>query len=90
MSKEKDNFLTVKVITRSSCNEIIGWQNDFLKVKLAVTPIKGQANTKLLDLLADFLSIPTSELKIVRGFTTNKKRICLPVDAVEKLKKTIF
>lgn len=79
-------LLPVKVITKAKNNRIVGWQGGFLKIQLTVTPTKGKANDKLIDLLANFLNITKSELTIVRGHTIDKKYINLPIKALEKLK----
>lgn len=79
-------LLVVKVITKAKVNKIVGWQGEFLKVQLTSAPVKGQANEKLISLLSDFLILPKSQIMIVRGFTTNKKYISLPVGQLEKIK----
>lgn len=80
-------FLVVKVVTKAKINKIVGWQGDFLKVQLTAIPSKGQANKKLIELLADFLNLSKSKIIIVRGSTTNKKIIYIPNNKLEELKK---
>ncbi len=44
--------ISVKVIPKASKNEIVGWEEDILKVRLTVVPEKGKANEALIALLS--------------------------------------
>jgi len=46
-------------------------------VKVAAPPEKGKANVALIELVADWLSLPKSDLSIVRGFTSRQKVIAI-------------
>ncbi|GEM_PF-1468321 len=86
MSKDKQSvLLPVKVITKTKTNKIVGWQGDYFKILLAVPPIKGKANDKLLDLLANYLQVSKNQMKIVRGHNVDKKYISLPGKVLERL-----
>lgn len=72
---KSDMKFTVKVITRSSKNEVIGESNGILKVKLISVPEKGKANNDLIDLLSNHFEVKKDQIKIVRGWTNNIKLI---------------
>lgn len=68
--------VAVKVLPRSSKNEVIGFMADgTLKVKLTVAPVDGKANAALLVLLGKYWNCAPSALSIVSGKTSSKKII---------------
>ena len=40
--------ISVKVIPKASRNQIVGWVNDELKVRITTAPEKGEANAHLI------------------------------------------
>lgn len=75
MSKEV--ILSIKVIPKSHRNQIVGWENGELKVRLKAVPEKGKANDMLLRFLADELETAVSQLHIVSGLTSRHKKVSL-------------
>ncbi|MEW6536200.1 MAG: DUF167 domain-containing protein [Candidatus Auribacterota bacterium] len=74
--KNKDGiFFEVKVIPRSSREEIVGILDGKLKVKLTTPPVDGKANNALIQLLAQELSISRNDIQIVRGATSTLKQV---------------
>lgn len=69
--------IPVKVIPKASRNEILGWENGELKIRVAAQPDKGCANEELLAFLAKELRIAKSRIKLLSGATSRHKRICL-------------
>ncbi len=67
-------LITVRVIPRSSKNEIV-WEQDGLKVRLTAAPVAGAANEALIRLLAKQLGLPRSAIRVVRGATGRKKMV---------------
>ena len=69
--------LTVKVSPGASRNEITGFQNDTLHVKIAAAPEKGKANRELISFLGEQLGIGKSAITILRGETGRTKIIAI-------------
>ncbi|PLX27014.1 YggU family protein [Candidatus Parcubacteria bacterium] len=68
--------INIRVLPRSSKNEIVGEMADrTLKVKLTAPPVDGEANKKLIELLAKHFGVSKSKIKIVRGLTSKNKVI---------------
>ena len=65
----------VKVQPGAAKNEIMGVQEDALKVRISAPPVKGKANKALIDFLAGKLSVKKSEIEIVSGHTSKIKKI---------------
>lgn len=74
--------ISVKVTPKSSKNEIVGWENDELKIRLRAVPEKGKANELLIEFLAKTLHIAKSQITLVSGATSRHKR--LKIDNMEK------
>lgn len=68
--------LAVRVLPRSSKNEVIGKMADgTLKVKLTAAPVDGAANDALIELLAEHFNCSKTKIKIVRGRTSKNKLV---------------
>ncbi len=71
-------LITVKVIPKSSKNELEQISEGVFKAKITVAPEKGKANAKVIELLSRHFNIPKSEIQIVSGLTSKQKRVLLP------------
>lgn len=70
--------LNIKLIPRSSKNEIVGWQADGrLKIKITAPPVDGRANAALIEFLAKHFRVPKSTVEIIRGITIPEKTVRL-------------
>jgi uncharacterized protein (TIGR00251 family) len=67
--------LIVRVTPRSGRDEIVGWQDDELRVRLRAPPVEGQANEALRRLLASRLGVPQSAIELLTGATARTKRL---------------
>lgn len=68
--------LRVKVIPKSSRNEVAGYMADgTLKVKIAAVPEKGKANAALCRFLAEHFGVPARDVQILSGATSPHKRV---------------
>lgn len=68
--------LRIKVIPRSSKNEIVGeMTNGAIKIKLTAAPVDGEANKKLITLLSKEWNIPKSCITIIKGEKGKEKVI---------------
>ena len=65
--------LTVKVSPGASRNEITGFRDDILLVKIAAAPEKGKANRVLIDFLSGNLGIRKTDITLLRGETARTK-----------------
>ena len=69
------NLVKIKVLPRSSKNQIIKLSDDSFKIKLTATPVDGEANKKLIAFLSKEWKIPKSKIEIVRGLTSKNKTV---------------
>jgi len=59
--------LKVKVVPGASRNDIVGWLEDSLKLRVTAPPEKGKANRAVSRLLAKALQLPPDQVEIVAG-----------------------
>jgi uncharacterized protein (TIGR00251 family) len=67
--------LFVKVIPRSSRDQIVSYAGGVLTVKLTAPPVEGAANAALIKLLAKELRLRRSQISIKSGRTSRTKRL---------------
>ena len=65
--------LKVRVNPRSSRNEITGFRDGVLSVKLTAPPVEGAANKACIELLADKLGIRKSQISLASGEKSRDK-----------------
>jgi len=70
-------------------NEIVGFREGLLYVKVAALPQKGQANRALLELMAQTLGIPKSNVEIIRGQSSRSKVISVHGLTSEEIKEIL-
>jgi len=68
-------LLSVKVIPNASCNQIVSWENDTLKIRIQSPPLDGKANKALIAFLSKQTQLSKSRIAIKRGETGRQKWI---------------
>jgi uncharacterized protein (TIGR00251 family) len=68
-------LLAVKVQPRSKSPGVEKLAGGEFRVRVQAAPEKGRANREVIERLAEFLDIPPSRLKIVRGEASSSKWI---------------
>lgn len=73
----KSPYLRVKVIPKSSKNEIVEIMDDngekTIKIRIKAVPEKGKANVELIKFLSKELNIPKENISIISGKTDHIK-----------------
>lgn len=67
----------VQVLPRSSQCKLVGFQGDFLKIKITAPPVDGRANEECIRFLADVLGVKKDQVRIVGGLKAKKKTIAI-------------
>lgn len=68
-------LVTVVVLPASSRDEVVGVHGDALKVKVVTAPERGKATERVRKLLAEYFSVKSSAVSVVRGETTHQKEL---------------
>jgi len=85
----KKTTIDVKVLPRSSKDEIVGKKDGAYKIKLTAPAIEGKANKALLKLLAKKLGLPKREIRIISGERSRMKSIRINRLTLEQVKKLL-
>ena len=92
MKKESDRvsekILDLWVQPRASRNEILGYHNGRLRVRVTAAPTEGEANRLCREVLAEALEIPPSRVEILSGHRARRKRV--RVEGVEAVRWQIL
>jgi uncharacterized protein len=75
MSDQTKTVIRVKLLPKSSKNQIVGREGDLFKVKVVAPPIEGKANKALVALLARQLRVPKGAVEIISGKSSRLKSI---------------
>jgi hypothetical protein len=73
--KDSKQIFNIKVIPRARVNSVTRDENGNFKVHTTTAPSGGKANDAVIRALADFLDVPRSKIRIVRGQTSHNKVI---------------
>ncbi len=69
--------INVKVIPRSSRDQIVCLEEGMIKVKLTAPPVEGRANKALKELLANRLGLPIRDIEIISGERSRQKSLLI-------------
>jgi len=69
--------ISVHAYPNAAKNEIIGFTDDVLRVKISAPPSKGKANKELLDFLCQQLALSKDRIGIIKGHTTRNKIVAI-------------
>lgn len=83
------SHIKVKVLTRSSRNQITGKEGDLFKVKLTSPPVEGKANKALIEFLAKKLGIPKANMEIKSGKSSKLKSILIYGLTLEEITQSL-
>ena len=67
--------ITVQVQPGARRNEVLGFEDGVLKVKIAAPPVKGRANKELIAFLSQILKVSKGSITLEKGATSRRKLI---------------
>ena len=67
--------ISLHVYPNAPRNQLVGFSDGVLGIKIAAPPVKGQANRELVAFLSQVLGVGKSSLAILRGHTSRNKLI---------------
>ena len=75
MTKGDAIIIDIRVVPRASRSEIVGFEGDVLKVRIAAPPVDNAANTELIKLLAKALGVSKTAVELIGGQSSRSKRV---------------
>jgi len=70
-----EKILNVYVQPRASRNEILGYRDEFLRMRVVAAPSDGEANRLCQEILAKSLGTSPSRVEILSGHKARRKRL---------------
>ena len=83
-------IIAIKVTPKSHKNEIIGKENEEIKIRIRAIPEKGNANNAILHFLAEILNISSSSLNLVTGTTSRHKKVLIKGLDMKKIEELLL
>lgn len=80
---------SVRVVPRSSRNQIVGVEGGALKIKLTAPPVEGAANAALIEIIAEWLGVRRSAVSIISGDKARNKIVRVNGVTREKVLKRL-
>ena len=81
--------LKVRVQPKASRNQVDGFEEDTLRVRVTAPPAEGKANDGVITLLSKTLGVSKSRLEIVRGFSSRDKLLSVENLSDEEVRRRI-
>jgi uncharacterized protein (TIGR00251 family) len=72
-----NNSLRLRIQPNARRNEVIGFTDGVLQVRVSAPPVKGKANNELISFLSQALGVNKSSLSIIKGHTSRNKVIAI-------------
>jgi hypothetical protein len=86
----KERILEVWVQPRACRNEIIGYRDHVLRLRVTAPPVEGEANHLVKKVLAEALGVAPSKVEILKGEKGRRKKVRVtevPLSNLERLEK---
>ena len=69
--------ISLRVYPNASRNEIVGFTDGVLRVRVSAPPSRGKANKELITFLSRLLGVGKGSVNILKGHTTRKKIVAI-------------
>ncbi len=81
--------LKVRVQPKASRNQVAGYDEGTLRVRVTAPPTEGKANAGVIALLAKTLGVSKSKLSIVRGHDSRNKMVSVDTLTEQEVRRRI-
>ena len=90
VSENKEScIIKVRVQPKASRNQVTGYHEDTLRLRVTAPPAEGQANTGVITLLAKTLGISRSKLQIIRCQSARDKLVSVDTLSQQEVRRRI-
>ena len=78
MSSQKSQArIFIRVYPGAARNEVVGFSDSVLRVRVSAPPVKGKANRELVAFLSQLLNVSSASIIIIKGHTSRNKLITI-------------
>ena len=81
--------LRVRVQPRASRDEVLGWRDDALRVRVGAPPLDGRANDAVVRLIARAAGVPRAAVRVVGGERSRDKLVSVQGLSVTALRERL-
>ena len=81
--------IKIRVQPKSSRNQVDGFQDGALRVRVTAAPTEGQANAAVIAILAKTFGISKSRLEIIRGYRSRDKVVSVDTLTEQEVQRKI-
>ncbi len=81
--------ISLRVYPNASRNEMMGFTDEVLRVKISAPPIRGKANRELVTFLSRLLGVGKGSVNIIKGHTTRNKVVAIDGLSQEEVMKRL-
>jgi hypothetical protein len=74
---ERGAKISLRVSPNAARNEVVGFTDGVLRVKIVAPPVEGKANKELIAFLSQKLGVSKGSLTIIKGHTSRNKVIAI-------------
>jgi uncharacterized protein (TIGR00251 family) len=78
-----EKIINLWVQPRASRNEILGYRDGFLRLRVTAAPVEGKANLLCRKILAESLGVSVSQVEILNGQKSRRKRVRIEVNLAQ-------
>ncbi|HIM62096.1 MAG TPA: YggU family protein [Dehalococcoidia bacterium] len=91
MAKKPEDscILKVRVQPKASRNQVDGFEDDTLRLRVTAPPTEGKANAGVIALVAKTLGVSKSRLEIVRGHGSRAKVVAIDTLSEQEVHRRI-
>ena len=82
--------ISLRVYPSASRNEMLGFTDGVLRVRVSAPPIKGKANRELVTFLSRLLGVGKGSVNIIKGHTTRNKVVAIDGLSREEVMKRLL
>jgi len=69
--------IMVQVQPNASRDEVKGFQDGILRVRIAAPPVEGKANKRLIEFLSEVLHVPKTRITLKKGLSSKRKSVTI-------------
>ena len=81
----KGIIISVKIIPNASINRVLGYCDEYLKVKITAPPLENKANKELVLYLSKLFGLPKTNISFVSGEKSKVKRFLLKGKNIQEI-----
>ena len=74
---ETEARISLRVYPSAARNELVGFSEGVLRVKIAAPPLKGKANKELVNFLSQLLHVSKNNVTILKGHAARNKVVAI-------------